>query len=239
MIKHYIYVYTADKTNERIALVINDRKLFKKEVDELRKEYKLSTHILYTDDDTVESIVLFDPFFDNIDFYKDVDKFSNKMANISKASLPTAIEFSRAVLSHKPLDKLELQKTLYLIYSICLEQGQRILNGTPLAYEYGPVFKDVYDEYKGYQKYEKIDSDYSITDMLSLSKSMELNRVIPIVNNVLELTEGKTGGNLIDITHATDGPWDQVYVEGLNIPIDENTILEYNYHVLDKLSGRI
>lgn len=239
MIKHYIYVYTADKTNERIALLVNDRELFKKEIDDLREEYKLSTHILYTDADTVESIVLFDPFFDNIDFHRDINIFSEKITMMKAESLPTSVEFSGSLLSRKPLDKLQLQKNLYLIYSICLDQGQKIFNSSPLAYRYGPVFEDVFQKYKEYEKYEKISEEHSIIDMLSLSKTMDINKVFPIVNNVLQLTEEKTGGNLIDITHAHKGPWDQVYIRGANIPIDDETIKKHNHHVLNKLSQPI
>lgn len=236
MIKHYIYIYTSTNIDKRIALVVHDKTKIKEKLNELREEYGLSTHTLYTDDDTINSIVLFDPFFEGVDFYRDIEKFSKKITKLKRKSLPTPLEFSRILLSYTSFDKLEIQKILYLVYSICLENGERIFDRLPLAYDYGPVFKDVYDEYKDYKKYEKISKEHSVIDLLTLSKSINLDKVIPIVEEVLKSTEGKTGGNLIDITHAKQGPWDKVHIEGMNIPIDDDAIFEYNHHVRNKLS---
>lgn len=243
MIRHEIYLYTSDDATERIALVTNDKhssaKITEEELRKLREKYDFATHSLFTDSSDLKSIVLLDPFFEGVEFYTELDSFLDKLATFKKISLPTPVEFSNILLARSPLDKLQLQKVLYLIYSICLDQGEKIFREQPLAYKYGPVYRDVLREYYNYRKSEKIYKESSIIEEISLSKSLDINKVFSIMDIVLKLIENKSGGNLIEVTHAENGPWDQVYVEGKNAIIEDEVILKYNYHVIDKLKQPI
>ena len=125
---------------------------------------------------------------------------------------------------------------MYLIYSVSLERGYKVLNESPVAYEYGPVFEDVYRKYNHYKSKELIEEEPSVRERIALSKSLSNSEILSIVDEVLEIVKGRSGSNLIKITHGKDGPWDKVYEEGKNAVINDDTILKYNHRVLAKIS---
>ena len=61
-------------------------------------------------------------------------------------------------------------------------------------------------------------------------------KVLDVIDKIIETTKKLNGGNLIDITHVIGGPWDKVYQEGANNEIDDQTILKYNYKVMNCLT---
>lgn len=241
MINHKIYIFKSPKISERIGYVIS------KEADESHKplpvllsrlldDYDIATHRLFTNSKDIKSIVRLDPFFTDIIFYTDLDEFSKRVIFLNKEGLPSPVELSKLVLSKISLDKLQLQKVMYLIYSVSLERGYKILNESPVAYKYGPVFEDVFREYYHYNSKELIEEKPSIRERIALSKSLSNSEILPIVDEVLEIVKGRSGSNLIEITHAEEGPWEKVYIEGKNAVIDDDTILKYNHKVLAKIS---
>lgn len=236
MVKHKIFIYKSPKTTDRIGFIISigEEESYEElptELVKLCEDYNIVVHRLFTEDESVESIIELDPFFENVEFHRDITRFSDRIKQINKKSLPTPVEFSKVLLNRMPLDKLQLQKILYLVYSICLEQGKKIFNESPVAYQYGPVFEDVYQEYKHTESKEVIPGELSINQRLLLSKSLNDNELLPMVEEILNTVKNKSGSNLINVTHASGGPWKQVYIKGANNVIDDDTILKYNHKV--------
>lgn len=64
-----------------------------------------------------------------------------------------------------------------------------------------------------------------------ISKSLNGNELLPIVEEILDSAKNKSGGNLIDVTHASGGTWKQVYIKGASNVIGDDTILKYNHKV--------
>lgn len=237
MINHKIYIYKSPKKYERIGFVISKKadEMYDPLPDSLSHlldEYDIVTHRLYTNSKDVESIVRLDPFFMGINFYTNLNEFSKRVSSLNKEGLPSPVELSKIILSKVPFDKLQLQKVLYLIYSVSLERGYKVLNESPVAYKYGPVFEDVFREYNQYESKELIVEKPSIKDRITLSKSVGNFEILSIIDEILEIVKDKSGSNLIEITHAVDGPWDKVYEKGKNAVIDDDTILKYNHKVL-------
>lgn len=236
MFKHKIFIYNSSKTKDRVGYIISDNTLDKSSptpsiLRDLCDKYDVVIHRLVTADESLESVISLDPFFENVIFHDNLKGFSNHIKELNDTTLPTPLEFSKVLLSNVELDKLQLQKVLYLIYSICLEKGYKIFNESPLAYKYGPVFEDVLHEYKDEISKEKITVEPSIHEKVLLSKTLNGNEVLPLIDRIVEKVKDKSGGNLIDITHTENGPWKRLYVEGLNVVIDDDTILKYNHHV--------
>lgn len=240
MFKHKIFIYNSSKSEDRVGYIISDNTLDKSSaipsmLRDLCDKYDIVIHRLVTKDESLESIVSLDPFFEGVIFHEELEEFSNQIKKLNSSMLPTPLEFSKVLLTKVELDKLQLQKVLYLIYSICLENGYKIFNESPIAYKYGPVFEDVLDEYNDRVSKEKITVEPSLHENVLLSKVLRNNDIFSLINKIVKKVKDKPGGKLIDITHTDDGPWDQVYVEGLNAVIDDDTILKYNHHVRNRL----
>lgn len=241
MFKHKIYIYKSSKSDDRLGYVISESiqdnsSSTPTTLIDMCEKYDIVVHRLSTDYETLESIISLDPFFKDIIFYDSLEEFSNCVELLNDKTLPTPLEFSKVLLSKVELDKLQLQKVLYLIYSICLENGYKIFNESPLAYRYGPVFKDVLREYSDRISREKITEEQTFHEKILLSKTLNNKEIFSLIDKIIEKVKDKSGGNLINITHTKNGPWDKVYVEGLNVEIDDDTILKYNHHVRELLN---
>lgn len=124
------------------------------------------------------------------------------------------------------LTNLELQKMLYLAQMMFMgkNNGERLLNGTFEAWDYGPVLPDVYREAKAYGR-------DPIRSLWFSAKLHDEPRVAMLNEAVDELSKLRPA-QLVNITHWKDGAWARNYVpnhRGIPIPDD---------HILDEYKRR-
>ena len=125
------------------------------------------------------------------------------------------------------ITNLELQKTLYLGQLVHLgEHGERLLNGTFEAWDYGPVQPEVYREARAFGSgpIKYLSGQNKIDDP---ARQATLDQVIRQLSKL-------TASQLVSITHWKDGAWAQHYrpgIKGLVIP-DRDIIAEYQRRVV-------
>ena len=99
--------------------------------------------------------------------------------------------------------QLELQKLLYLSQMIHLgEYGRPILAARFEAWVYGPVNRALYDETKRFGADPLIASNIQGSSRTVVARTHK-----EVLNQVVSNLAGKTGAQLIRITHLEDGAW--------------------------------
>lgn len=117
-----------------------------------------------------------------------------------------------------PVTNLKLQKLLYFVQGVHLFMHEKVaFSDEIIAWQYGPVVKDVYYEY----------SIYGANDIIPIDKnekiilSMRLKKLISFVlDDLLRYSDIA----LVKETKKEGSPWSQV---SLNEVIDEKDIYEY------------
>lgn len=84
MVKHKIFIYKSPKTADRIGFIISigEEESYEElpaELVKLCEDYNIVVHRLFTEDESVESIIKLDPFFENIEFHRDINRFSDRI----------------------------------------------------------------------------------------------------------------------------------------------------------------
>ena len=112
------------------------------------------------------------------------------------------------------LTNLQLQKMLYLAQMMYLgRHGERLLNGTFEAWDYGPVLPPVYAEAKAF-------GSRPITYLLSPGRVPEGARA-DMLDEAYDQLRSVPAGQLVNITHWKEGAWAKHYVphrRGVIIP---------------------
>jgi uncharacterized phage-associated protein len=118
------------------------------------------------------------------------------------------------------LSNLKVQKLLFLCHAFYLvHTGRPLVRGSFEAWRYGPVHREVYDAFKRFQAEpitadaDKFDPVTGARKPLSLPTEPDVHNV---VRRVVEFYGGKTSGQLVELTHAQGGPWDQVVKAAAN-----------------------
>lgn len=124
-------------------------------------------------------------------------------------------------------DKLDLnvtqvQKLLFIVYGFYLAKlGYRIVNESPKAWPYGPVFPKT-------RKDEIHSKTYSIKD---LEDEIEQEDII-IIQNIVKVFYKNSAKTLSNWSHNSDSPW-SLTVNDLgedhkwNVPINDDYIVDY------------
>jgi uncharacterized phage-associated protein len=133
------------------------------------------------------------------------------------------------------VSNLKLQKLLFLCHAFHLvDTGSPLLRGSFEAWQYGPVHREVYDAFKGFQS-KPITEDADKFDPVTGTRkplSLPTDRgVIDVVRKVVEFYGWKSPGELVQLTHAQDGPWDFVVKAAassanLGLKINDETIVK-------------
>lgn len=132
-----------------------------------------------------------------------------------------AVTLSKYILSKctedaSPVSNLQLQKILYYIQEYALQHLSRPLFEEKIqAWMFGPVVKEVYDEYKSYGSNEIIffddDNNYSDYSDLLFGEEVDTKKE---VDKIIEDVREKNIWDVIGKLHKKGGPWDQIYQEG-------------------------
>lgn len=117
-----------------------------------------------------------------------------------------------------PVTNLKLQKLLYFVQGVHLFMHEKVaFPDEIIAWEYGPVVKDVYYEY----------SIYGANDIIPIDKNEKIilsMRLKKLVSFVLDDLLRYSDIALVKETKKEGSPWSQV---SLNEVIDEKDIYEY------------
>lgn len=120
------------------------------------------------------------------------------------------------------LTNLKLQKMLYLAQMMHLgSTGERLLNGSFEAWDYGPVLPSVYSEVKAF-------GGGAIRYMFGGGTVSDDERAEFLADAYAQLSQ-RTAGQLVNITHWSGGAWAKNYrpgAKGIVIP-DADIIQEY------------
>ena len=109
-----------------------------------------------------------------------------------------------------------LHKILYFLQGWHLAFNQEPLIKNPIeAWKSGPVIKVVYDEFREVPKFSQITTralvyDY-ITGQKKLAAANLVNSQLDLTNNVIDIYSNIPPSSLVEMTHETGSPWDQVW----------------------------
>jgi uncharacterized phage-associated protein len=109
---------------------------------------------------------------------------------------------------------LKLQKLLFLCHAFhVVDTGRPLVRGSFEAWQYGPVHREAYDAFKSFGA-EPITEDATKFDPVTGSRNpipLPGDRaILDVVVRVVSFYGGRTPAELVDLTHAKDGPWDHV-----------------------------
>lgn len=131
-----------------------------------------------------------------------------------------AIDLAKYIINTSPrrMSNLELQKTMYFVELDYRKRtgGQRLIKDDFEAWQYGPVVRDVYEEYRHYGP-----------DLIERTKeNIALNDIdIDTIDMTVDRCSDKRSWELVEESHRSDGAWQKTRNEG-SITIDKNLIEE-------------
>ena len=119
-----------------------------------------------------------------------------------------------ADVKKKPLTNMGLQKTLYYAHGWHLKIFKEpLIKNSFEAWEYGPVIKTIYDEFRGHKdlpiksRAKKFSSDHG--DFVVVDYQLNDN-LKAFLENIFELYGTKHPYELSKMSHAEDGPWNKI-----------------------------
>ena len=117
------------------------------------------------------------------------------------------------------LTHLALQKIIYIAHMFHLGRHEApLISGQFEAWEYGPVHPVLYHNVKVFGAEPVPFIDYPIDIQEEVARSL--------IEEAYEALGGRSGAQLITITHWRDGAWAKNYLPGANNPIPDGDILE-------------
>lgn len=238
MYHHMILICSDFTSGKRIAfyqtygdaLTSIEFKKYTKYFKEKFENVRLSFHHITTESKDYISIAEYDSYFDNVEFYSDIDEFEEQ---ISKSMKITPEDIAKYILIKGKFDKLQIQKLVFLVYSeYALRYGKPLFLEEFQAWQYGPVMPRLYYELDKYKK-EKIEfKDIDLEKMklkLKLSRVDKVEEILSCIDDVILKYGSKKGGELIDITHVKGSPWEVTEKEkGLYSVISWELIKNYD-----------
>lgn len=131
-----------------------------------------------------------------------------------------------------PVTPMKLQKLVYLAHGIHLARfNSPLIDDDIEAWDYGPVIRSVYDEFKVW-------GNRPITDIPKVELRIGKNHFSSIfdmltdaedetINLAWEIAKDLTGPELSNWSHSKDSPWHTVYTQTRNKRINREIIRDY------------
>lgn len=128
------------------------------------------------------------------------------------------------------MSPLKLMKLVYFAYAwyLHLTEGEELFSEEIQAWKHGPVMPSLYHEFKHFGLHGKIDtfsSDIDESDGKATCPVIRPNetneKAMEAVAGVWFLYKKESDKKLEKITHEKDAPWDTLYKEGKNIPMND------------------
>lgn len=117
----------------------------------------------------------------------------------------------------KPITNLHLQKVLYFVQGEYYRKTKEFLIDEDfLAWPYGPVLEDVYEEFRWYYA-SRIYESHNIEIAENIRK---------IIDPIIEDKRNKTAGMLVSDSHKKGGAWDKSYDGNKKTVIEKKLIKE-------------
>jgi len=241
MHQHIIIIGSSYLQGKRIAWHYSDKEISKDILSMLNEKTKsllgrpnYSVHKMSTLSKEWTSVVEKDSFFEDFYIYTDLDVFLQEILIDKKIS---ALDIAKYLLSIQPMSNLKLQKIIYLVYADYLLRTQKpLFSDKIIAFQYGPVVRDVYNYYKGHGRddiEEGKENEHllildEITIPVTLAKilqSDEQESVLLSIKSVLEKFGAMSANQLVYMTHKSGSPWDRTSPQGI---ITDKLILKYH-----------
>lgn len=244
MYHHFILLNSDYSQGRRVAFHKYDTSIdslsnFMKIMKQLKEEYprlSFGFHHIQTKDKKWKSVYDYDMFFKDVYPVTDLKTFTRL---ISEDDHVSALDVANLITSKISCTHLKLQKLLFFFYSDYIKKHK-----TPpfpekfLAWDYGPVIREVYDVYKKYGRSSIGFAEDNINlilkeDPFKLSVYSRFKKV-PIYSDILSTLDGtlekygdKSANQLVTITHQENSPWDKVFQggRGRNEVIKDNLII--------------
>lgn len=133
------------------------------------------------------------------------------------------------------LTNLSINKILYFLHAWYLAKFDApLLDSKIEAWDYGPVIREVYSEFKKYGPGPILDRAQRF-DIAQLKKVAAYDDVstgdFSFIESQFEKYSAYTAGRLVSISHEKGGPWDKVYNESGRVnpgmEISDDLIREY------------
>ncbi|MBU8583010.1 DUF4065 domain-containing protein [Bacillus paralicheniformis] len=229
MFEHFIILFSDYREGRRIGFHKSSPDSseifeFMDILDDLKREFgnlSFGVHTVQTMDASWESVVEYDKFFSDVLEVKSLDLFKKYIREDNKI---TALDVANLFISKKACTHLKLQKLIYFFYCKFVKKyGSRPFDEQFIAWQYGPVVREVYDKYKEYGRQEiTLNKEDDSEDILkgdpfkmsvhSKFKKTDFHKKIEdVVTETLEEFGHLYASQLVDITHVKNGPWDKVY----------------------------
>lgn len=180
-------------------------------------------HHLQTESNKWKSVMDYDSFFKDVFPVNEIEDFGRLISTDEQVS---ALDVANLITSKINCTHLKLQKLLYFFYTDYIRKHKvKPFSEDFLAWDYGPVVREVYDAYKSYGRSNIHSKEDDIT-LIMKERDFKLSvysrfKKTSIHGNVLETLEetlneygDKSATELVNLTHQKDSPWDKVFKGG-------------------------
>ena len=118
---------------------------------------------------------------------------------------------NRSIDKDKPVSNLQLQKILYFSHIDVIRAGKgKLIDDSQFeAWDYGPVLREVYNEFSPYGA-----NKLTIKEKVDSSLSDEMNDIKDIVDKSIDKYIEKSPWELVTKSHQEEGAWKKAYKEG-------------------------
>lgn len=124
---------------------------------------------------------------------------------------------NRCYKKGKPITNLHLQKILYFVQGEYFAKTKKwLIDDDFLAWKYGPVLKDVYDEFSWHYA-SRIYETYDVRIP---------ERIRKIIDPIIDEKRSKSAGALVNESHKVGGAWDYCYDGSFSTIIPKEQIEE-------------
>ena len=129
---------------------------------------------------------------------------------------------------YEGITHLKLQKLIYFSQGIYLAYtGKPLFNEKVVAWEHGPVVKEVYDKFKHFKRTD-ISIHFNDDDISKMSDLEENEKIINVLEYVYRNYGGYTAWQLREMSHIQGGPWQvTVSTKGMNSEITKETMKKH------------
>lgn len=135
---------------------------------------------------------------------------------------------SASLRDDRPVTNLAIQKLLYLTHAHHLMRHDLpLVSGHFEAWQFGPVMPAIYKELKPFGRHA-INRLFEDVDLFSGEvrplPGVDDPVVLELLDEVLFHYKKFSAGQLVDVTHATDGPWHYVWHKSRTDPFADRRI---------------
>ncbi|KCZ99319.1 Panacea domain-containing protein [Hyphomonas oceanitis] len=130
--------------------------------------------------------------------------------------------------NERPVTNLALQKLLYLTHAhYVMRYDKPLVTGYFEAWQFGPVMPAIYKELKPFGR-RPINRLFEDIDLFSGEvrplPPVDDAATLDLLRDVLYHYEKFSAGQLVDVTHASHGPWDHVWHKSRTDPFADRRI---------------